>query len=213
MRLRRCHDLSLPLHGATLRYPGDPPPRIATVASIERGDPLTVSELALNCHVGTHVDAPAHFVAGGPRVDELTADQFYGRAIVVEIAGQGPITVAELDGIPDAPRAHLLLRTGNHALLSRPDFDPAYRTLTPAAAQQLAALQPLSVGFDYYSLDPPDDADLPAHRILARAGIPVFLPLQLSSVEPGEYLFVGLPLPLVGTEAAPVRAVLFEISA
>lgn len=212
MKVVRCHDLSLPLHSETLRYPGDPPPHIQAVSSLERGDPLTVSELTISCHVGTHVDAPAHFVAGGARVDELAADHFYGRAIVRDVAGAGPITVAELGGLPDTPRVHLLLRTGNHALLARPDFDLSYRTLTPAAAQHVAALQPLSVGFDYYSLDPPDDADLPAHRTLAHAGIPVFLPLQLRGIVPGEYLFVGLPLPLVGTEAAPVRAVLFETS-
>jgi arylformamidase len=210
MRLGRCYDLSLPLDAHVLRYPGDPPPQIATITSCLAGDPLTVSQLTLNCHVGTHVDAPAHFVAGGARLDELAIEHFYGPAVVVIVGGTAPITPADLAHIPTGAPRHVILKTTNSALLFRSTFEPAHRTVTVAAAEYLAAQRPLAVGFDYYSLDPPSTSDFPAHLVLARAGIPVFLPLRLDGVEPGEYLFVGMPLPLVGVEAAPVRPVLFS---
>jgi arylformamidase len=209
MELHRCIDLSLALSPDMMRYPGDPAPQLQTLASLEQGDPLTVSQLTINCHVGTHVDAPAHFLASGATVDQLSLEHFYGAARVVQVGGTGPITPADLNDMTSAKQTHILLKTGNSALLSGPTFEPSYRTLTAAAAEGLVALQPLSVGFDYYSLDPPAGTIYPAHLILAQAGIPVFLPLRLAEVEPGDYLFVAMPLPLVGVEAAPVRAVLF----
>jgi kynurenine formamidase len=38
--------------------------------------------LSIGCHIGTHVDAPAHFVRGGLTVDQLPAKHFFGPAIV-----------------------------------------------------------------------------------------------------------------------------------
>jgi arylformamidase len=210
MPLGRCHDVTLPLTPTVLRYPGDPVPRIDTVASHQNGDPLMVSQLTVNCHVGTHVDAPAHFVADGATIDQLALECLFGPALVVSIDGMAPITPADLVAIPSSPRRHLILKTANSALLRRTTFDPAHRTVTREAAELLATLHPLSIGYDYYSLDPPALIDFPAHLVLAQAGIPVFLPLDLDRIEPGEYLFVGLPLPLVGVEAAPVRAMLFR---
>lgn len=211
MRVIRIHDLSLPLHANVLRYPGDPAPRVVSIAALERGDPLMVSELTLNCHVGTHIDAPAHFVADGPRLDQLAMEHFHGPALVVNIPGTAAIGSADLAHIPAGPPRHLILRTGNSILLARAVFDPSYRTVTAAAAAALAALRPLSVGFDYYSLDPPSATHFPAHTLLARNGIPVLLPLQLEAVEAGEYLLVAMPVPLAGVEAAPVRPVLLEL--
>ena len=210
MSLGRCYDVSLPLTATVLRYPGDSAPRIDTVASHQNGDPLMVSQLIMNCHVGTHVDAPAHFIAGGATVDQLSLECLCGPALVVSLDGTAPITPADLATIPATPRRHIILKTANSALLQRQSFDTAHRTVTREAAQLLAALAPLSVGYDYYSLDPPSQKDFPAHLVLAHAGIPVFLPLNLDRVEPGDYQFVGVPLPLVGIEAAPVRAVLFR---
>lgn len=209
MSFRRCFDLTLPLSPDILRYPGDPAPRITTVASIGPGSALRVSEIQLNCHVGTHVDAPAHFVADGQRLDDLALERFHGDAVVIEIAGSAPITPADLEPIAGLRDRHVLLKTGNAVRLRQAKFDPAYRTLSVEAALWLATRTPRSVGFDYYSLDRASATDFPAHVALARAGIPVFLPLHLDTVTPGEYWFVGTPLPLVGVEASPVRALLF----
>jgi arylformamidase len=74
----------------------------------------------------------------------------------------------------------------------------------------LLNFQPLSLGFDYYSLDPPSATTFPAHLEAARRAIPVFVCLDLSEVSPGEYFFSALPLRIEKIEGIPVRAVLFR---
>ncbi len=61
MDFNRAIDLTLPLRRGMPLYPGDHAPRLRRILSRENGDPLTSSEISINCHVGTHADAPAHF--------------------------------------------------------------------------------------------------------------------------------------------------------
>ena len=65
-------------------YPGDTPPVVRRLTSHAQGAPLTSSEIVLGCHLGTHVDAPAHFIGGGRSVDGLDLRHFYGPARVIE---------------------------------------------------------------------------------------------------------------------------------
>lgn len=203
----RYLDLTLTIRPGMPTYPDDPSPAIVRTSDIAEGAPLTASEFSMGCHVGTHVDAPAHFVAGGAKLSDLPIERLVGPARVVHLDAHASIDASAMrPHIPDTPR-HLLIRTRNSELLSRA-FDPSYCTLEPAAAEELAAAGVLSVGFDYYSLDPPDPSAFPAHVALAAAGVPVFVCLNLQHVPAGEYSFYGLPLKLDAVEAAPVRAVL-----
>lgn len=205
----RLFDLSLKLSSATVRYPGDPPPELARVSDIELGDSLTASQFSMNCHVGTHVDSPAHFLADGKLLGELPLESFYGPAVVLQLAGEKRrIDLADLQAESIPTGHHVLLKTRNSQLLGSGDFTPDYSYLSEEAAQFLCSRNPLSLGFDYYSLDPSDRVDFPAHKAVAKQGLPVFVCLDLSAVSPGRYVFSGLPLPFEGMEASPVRAVL-----
>lgn len=204
----RLIDITLPIRPGMPLYPGDPAPVVRQLASLDRGDKLTLSEVTLGCHIGTHVDAPAHFIAGGATVDALDRSCFAGPAVVLDLTGKSAITAADLH-VQSVPRGrHVLLKTDNSALLRSGPFDPAYCTLSVAAAEALLALAPLSIGFDYYSLDPPSERDFPAHVAVARAGRPVFVCLDLSGVPAGAFTFLGFPLAVAGVEAMPVRAFL-----
>ena len=207
--LMHALDITVPMDAGLALYPGDTPPVLRRLSSIAQGAPLTASEITIGCHVGTHVDAPAHFIAGGPTVDQLPLGHFYGPAVVLEFSSRERITAEEISRAAIPPARHLLLKTRNSALLSQSRFHRDYCYLTPQAAEVLLARQPLSLGFDYYSLDPPGENAFPAHRLIARAGLPAFVCLNLQHVQPGAYTFVALPLPLAGLEAIPVRAVLF----
>jgi arylformamidase len=89
----------------------------------------------------------------------------------------------------------------------------AYRSLTPDGAAFLAGLGLVLVGTDAPSIDPAGDETLPAHRVLARAGVALLESLQLGRVPPGDYELVALPLRIVGGDASPVRAALRTLSA
>jgi arylformamidase len=72
----------------------------------------------------------------------------------------------------------------------------------------LVAAGVVLVGTDAPSVDPPDSIDLPTHNALLAAGIPILENLRLEDPPPGEYELVALPLPIVGADASPVRAIL-----
>ena len=208
----RFLDLTLPIAPSVLRYPGDPDPVIKRETDISKGDTLTVSHFSMNCHVGTHVDVPAHFLKDGVTLDGLPLERFYGPAVVTEMLDRDVIGIEDLENAQLPKQQHLLLKTRNSELLQLDTFSRNYCTLSSEAAKVLCGLHPLSVGFDYYSLDTYQEVvSFPAHTNLAQFGIPIYVCLNLLDVPAGEYLFSGLPLRLVGVEASPVRAVLVKI--
>ena len=205
------YDLTLPISENTLLYPGDSAPLLAKESDIKKGDDLTASHLSINCHVGTHVDGPAHFLGDGETLDELGLERFHGPALVCDFPDCDVITLKNVQNFEIPECHHILLKTKNSTLLQQETFLQDYCTLSPEAAEWLCEHQPLSVGIDYYSLDPyQGENGFPAHLVLARAGIPVYVCLNLQEVSSGPYVFSGFPLRLFGTEASPVRAVLMK---
>ena len=203
------YDLTLTLSSSTLTYPGDTSPSITRTMDLSKGDPLTASHLSLNCHVGTHVDAPAHFIAGGAFLKELPMECFYGPAVVLNLEGKEVIEVSDLIPHHLPPFHHVLLKTDNSRLLSHPHFSESYCVLSPDAASYLLTKTPRSIGFDYYSLDPLGSPDrFPSHRIVAESNLPVFVCLDLSELPSGQFNFFGFPLRMENVEASPVRAIL-----
>ena len=58
-----------------------PEPRFTRLLSLP-GDPLNLTEMQMAVHVGTHIDAPCHFIVDGPSIDDVPFDRFYGRGVV-----------------------------------------------------------------------------------------------------------------------------------
>jgi arylformamidase len=201
---RALIDVTLPVSGQLPVWPGDPAVAIACVSD---GLPM-VSALTMSCHAGTHVDAPAHFLAGGAPVDRLSLDVLLGPCWVVRCAGGAMITAAMLAAaaIP-AAAVRLLIRTENSEHPAR-DFDPAYVALAPDAAGWLLDRGVRLVGIDGPSIEAYDAPDHPVHRALLAAGVIIVENLALGAVAPGAYELICLPLPITGCDGAPARAVL-----
>ncbi len=207
---RQFFDITLPLSNHTLVYPGDSPPDIQRVSDLKHGDLLTASTFTMGCHVGTHVDAPGHFLPQGMMLDKLPLQSFYGPALVLGQEGKQVIEKTDVERMSILPKHHIFLKTDNGVLLNSKVFSKEFCTLSTQAAEYLCTLNPLSIGWDYYSLDPLANSDtFPAHTIFAQANIPVFVCLNLKDVAEGRYGFSGFPLRLENVEGAPVRAILF----
>jgi arylformamidase len=196
-------DLTHPLHEGMPAFPGDPPFERQVLKRLAAGDPFELSRLGLSAHAGTHVDPPAHFVAGGATVDRLTIDALLGEAVVLDLTGVASVVRPE-----DLERAALpaharivLLRTG-----SSPGA-PRWTTLSPEAATWLAEGAVRTVGIDGPSLDPGDE--VAAHRALAERGIVAVVNLRLDGVAEGRYGFACLPILIEGGDGAPARALLW----
>jgi len=206
------HDITLTLSDDVLLYPGDAPPHVRRLCSLEDGATVTASEFNMHCHVGTHVDAPAHFVLGGKNVSDYPIAAFFGAAIVIHVSDAQVVTAAELRSQGIQRNQHVLLKTQNSERLGQRKFDQDHVYLARDAAEYLVSLAPLSVGFDYYSVDTSAGAELPIHRYFAKEELLVYVCLDLRSVPAGPYSFYGLPLRLQNIEGSPVRAMLIPRS-
>ena len=209
---RRLIDLTIPLGPDTPRFPGDRGLMVRKVSDLLLGDPTTLSEVTLGCHLGTHVDAPAHFIKRAQLVSDYSVGDFLGPAFVVSVEGTGAVTRAGLEAKGVPKRTHVLIKTQNSTFVTDRCFHNQYVHLDPDAARFMVEdLECLSVGFDYYSLDPADSTTFPAHTIVARAGKLAFVCLNLREAGTGPADFIALPPRLEAVEGAPVRAILIGV--
>lgn len=206
-------DVSLPLRPGMAVWPGDPPlelERVATLAS----DGADVSRLTTSVHVGTHVDAPRHYLPRGAGVDTLDLAALIGPAWVVALDGPDHVDAARLEAAAAGgllpPRAErVLLRTRNTAARAagRDDLAPDFAALAADGAAWLLARGVRLVGIDGPSIAPWEDPE-PVHVALLAAGVVVVEGLDLTAAGAGEYTLICLPLRLEGCDGAPARAVL-----
>ena len=212
MLVRRVVDLSHPLDAGTQVYPGDPVPRLAPHAVLER-DGYNVLAVHLGSHSGTHVDAPYHVLDDGARLDELDLSLFVGPAVVLDVRGlpPGAVITPEVLGPLPALEPMVLLHTGwdrhwrTDAYLDHPHLDPrACRRLLDAGARV--------IGLDAPNIDRTPSRDLACHLLVARAGGAVVENLRGLEQLSGSRPFVSvLPIALAGADGAPARAVALEL--
>ena len=107
--------------------------------------------------------------------------------------------------MPSAPR--ILVRTDSHPADAQAVGD-GLSGLAVELVHELADRGVVLVGIDSPSVDPFDSNDHAAHHALAARGMTWIEGLLLDAVDSGLYDLVALPMPLVGAEAAPVRAIL-----
>jgi len=201
-------DISVPVApGRTPLWPGSPELRFEPHQAIERGDTVDDTLVTMSVHTGTHIDAPAHFLPGGQRVEDLDLEVLTGPCWVADLRGREQIAASDLEALmvpPDTRR--LLLKTDNHARWG-PEFDEGYTALLSDGARWVVERGIRLVGIDYLSIQAyraPDSV----HTDLLSAGVVILEGLDLAEVPGGSWELLCLPLKLVGTEAAPARALL-----
>jgi arylformamidase len=211
--IAKWHDISVALDDDLPTWPGSTGVLTKLRMSMAQGEEANVTQLSMDVHSGTHVDAPRHFIDHGETVEEVGLDPFIGPAVVLDTGEVKEITASVLDmaKIPDDTE-RLLLRTANssRAGMYQTPFDEDFAALTLDGAEWLAAKRLRLVGIDYLSIqrysEPPD-----VHRVLLGAGIPVLEGLCLEEVAPGAYELICLPVRLINVEGAPARAILLPL--
>jgi arylformamidase len=209
----KIYDISLSISPDLPVWPGDPPIELETIASMELGRDANVSHLRTGVHIGTHVDAPHHFLNDGRTVEKLPLEVLIGPTRVVRVPDEVDVITAEVLQAADIPEgsARLLFRTRNSELwrTGEPLFQEDFVAIAADGAEWLVAHGARLVGVDYLSVAPFRES-VPTHRILLSAGVVAVEGLDLHAVPPGEYALYCLPLKLVGSEGAPARAILVE---
>jgi arylformamidase len=207
----KIFDISLSISPHLPVWPGDPPIMLEQVESMDQGADANVSHISAGVHIGTHVDAPHHFLNDGRTVDELPLDVLIGPCYVTQLPdGIKAITVEVLEGASLPTNAtRILFGTSNSRLWSRGEmeFQKDFVAVEEDSANWLVERGIQLVGVDYLSVAPYGNS-VPTHRILLQAGVVVVEGLDLSTLPRGFYDLYCLPLKLLDTEGAPARAIL-----
>jgi arylformamidase len=209
----RIYDISVGVSPGLPVWPGDRPVRLERVKSIEKGSHDNVSELSCGVHVGTHVDAPLHFIRDGAPVEKLSLKVLTGRAYVVDMGKAAVLDASALEAasIPSRTR-RILFKTRNSSFWARqlPDFQTDFVAIDASGAEWLVRRGVQLVGVDYLSVAPYKKS-LETHRTLLGAGVVVVEGLNLTGVSQGRYTLYCLPIKLVGSDGAPARAILVGV--
>ncbi len=200
------YDITPPITERLAVWPGDTPPRREVLLQIERGDNVTLSTLHSTVHLGAHADAPNHYGPGAGGIEGRSLDDYLGACQVIRV----PLPRGSVLGPEDlrepvvAPR--VLFATGTH-----PDpehFNQDFAALSVELIEELHRRRVQLVGIYTPSVDRFDSADLLVHRAILKHDLSILEGLVLAGVPAGLYELIALPLPLVGFDASPVRAIL-----
>jgi arylformamidase len=192
-----------------VHWPGDAPFERLQTLHIGKGDVCNLSQFCSSAHIGTHMDAPRHFLADGHGMETMPIDATIGPARVIAIRDPEIIPVQELELHHLVKGERVLFKTANSAEHWKTHtFQEKFVYIPEATAHYLAACGVRTIGVDYLSVGGYEKDSSETHRALLAAGIWLIEGLNLEHVEPGDYELICLPLKMVGSDGAPARAVL-----
>ena len=193
-------------------WPGEAGPEIRETKTIER-DGCSVQSLCFSNHVGTHLDAPSHFIQGGLTLERIPLETLIGTAVILDLTRKGEgdvITRQDLEVFQKrlVAGSRVLLKTAWDLRFREGHFFDNFPCLDLEAARYLASRRPALLGMDTPSPSPVGDPDEAIHKTLLGAGIVHLEALRnLTLVEVDECKLIVLPPPFLGVSGAPCRAV------
>ena len=207
------YDISLTISPTLPTWPGDPTLELDLIESMDKGAHANVTHMSAAVHLGTHVDAPHHFLNDGRTVESLPLDVLTGPCYVTQLPdGVDEITSEVLERTEiTSEMKRVLFGTRNSHLWAKGEatFQTDFVAITEDGAEWLVERGIQLVGVDYLSVAPYGDS-VPTHTVLLKAGVVVVEGLNLSQVMRGFYDLYCLPLKIAGSDGAPARAILIQ---
>ena len=192
-------------------YPGTEQPKLTVANTIEK-DGFRETLLSFYSHTGTHMDAPFHIYADRTSLDALPAEQFVGKALVIDccdVGEGGEIGMEYIDKTLADEADFLLFHTGWDKYWGQKKYFGAYPVVSLEVCQYLLDSGKKGVGFDVIGIDPVSDGNLTRHKILlSQRDIVIIENLtNLDKVGSGLFTFAALHLKYKDADGAPIRAV------
>jgi len=184
-------------------YPGDEPVKLSQIASIDKHG-FTNYQVTSGMHVGTHIDAPFHFISGGKCISDISLDRFYGPGVLVDVRNEKIIDREVLEGISINKDNVVLFLTGQDRFYGKPEYFQDYPVLTDLLAQKLVDLGIKMIGVDTAS---PDRYPFSLHKLFLKDDILILENLtHLEQLVGEKFELFAFPIKFE-TDAAFVRAV------
>jgi len=194
-------DLSVKLGESTPVYPGDPAVRVEPAGVMER-DGYSDHLLSVGTHAGTHIDAPAHQIAGGKTLGDYSVDRFFGSGVYVDV--RAGYDLAAIKALEIAAGDMVLLHTGMDRRFHEPAYFEDFTPVPEEVAEYLVKCGVSLVGMDMCG---PDKPPFPVHKILL--GGDVLIAENLTNIgQLAGTLFDVYALPIrLNVDGAPARIV------
>jgi arylformamidase len=204
----RVVDLSQHYEDGMPVFPGLPSPSFVPIAKVEE-DGYAMSEYHLLNHIGTHVDAPAHQIAGGDTLDQIGLERLVTDAVTIDVAGRepGPLTTEDLRPQLEKIRAGdiVFLYSDNAKNWGTDAYWTGWSYPDAQAAGALIDRGISAIGFDGPSADPVDSQTFDLHRIWLGAGRMIIENATNLDQLPDRARVVVAPLKVRDANGAPAR--------
>lgn len=177
-----------------------------------------MNDLYMWSHSGTHVEVSLHFYSGGKDTSDFPAETFVGPAIRLDFRHKEinePITVEDFQAAGEVREGDIVImwQGREHQYRTQHSHDRPY--VTAEAAEWLALDRKIKLlGTDSSGFEVRGVKNHPNHHLFFKAGvdIPVIECLcNLGQIPNDRFFFVGMPLPVKGLDASPIRAIALEM--
>jgi len=193
-------------------FPGLDRPSFRDIAVVER-DGYGMSEYHLLNHIGTHVDAPAHQIAGGATLDDIPLERLVTEAVTIDVSQRppGPIGRDEIEPYLDRIRAGdiVFLSSDNGRNWGADAYWTGWTYPDADASHALIDRGISAIGFDGPSADPVDSTTFDLHRVWLGAGRMIIENLTNLDLLPARAQVVVAPLKVRAANGAPARVFAF----
>jgi len=207
------YDISLTISPDLPIWPGDPHLELELFESMDKGALYNATRISSGVHLGTHIDAPRHFLKDGRTVEQIPLEVLTGPCYVVQLPdGIEAITSEVLERTEvTSEMKRILFGTRNSHLWVKGEtkFQTDFVAITEDGAEWLVERGVQLVGVDYLSVAPYTET-IPTHMVLLKAGVVLVEGLNLSNVMRGFYDLYCLPLKIAGSDGAPARVILIQ---
>jgi kynurenine formamidase len=204
----RVVDLSHHYEDGMPIFPGLPGPSFRPIAKVE-DDGYAMSEYHLLNHIGTHVDAPAHQIAGGDTLDEIGLERLVTDAVTIDVSRRTPGPIAADELAPELDRVQrgdiVFLYSDNGRNWGSDAYWTGWSYPDADAARGLIDRGISAVGFDGPSADPVDSTTFDLHRVWLGAGRMIIENLTNLEQLPPRVQVVVAPMKVRGANGAPTR--------
>lgn len=197
-------DLSVLVTNDTPVYPGDPDISIKPFLDLDK-DGANVTDITMNTHVGTHIDAPSHMVKDGKALDQIPLDTFIGRGRYIKLKNKKfDLSLFENADIREGDI--VIIDTGHAELYGKSnDYFENFTEVPEEVAKFLIEKKIKIVGFDLCA--PDNYPDYPIHKLFLQNEILIIENLvNLGSLEDQDFEIIAFPMRL-DLDGAPTRVI------